>query len=859
MGTDFVSADKAGAHVFRNSRSRIVRVAWGCIIVASSAVASDVTYEYDSYGRLETATYRDGASVTATVIYEYDGNGNRTSATTSGVTRGSLSLTTPSYTAGEASGQRIVTVNVQRAGGSFGLARVNYATVNGSAVANGMSGDYVATSGTLTWEHGDVAAKSFAITILDDTEIESPESFSITLSAAIGAELSVPTNASVSIADDDRDIAPPVLPANPTFTEVTAFSAKANWTTATDNVGVTGYRYRVDASEWQTVGNVNLAVLTGLNSGTSYTFELQARDAAENWSVSRSGTFTTNYLTPGAPDQLSFSNVTATSATASWSTEPGVTGYQYRLDGGPWQDLGYVTSVALTGLTCGTSYSFEARATNAVGIWGPANFGVFTTVDNCPPDLPGAPNFFNITATSASANWTVATDNVGVTGYRYRLNGGGWNTSTNNSADLTGLTCATTYAVEVQARDAAANWSSSSSASFTTIDGCAPEVPGTPSVTNITANSATANWAAAYDNVGVTGYRYRLNAGAWQTPSNIPPANLAGLSCATPYTLDVQARDAVGNWGPSSSGSFTTPDGCAPGAPGTPTFTSVTATSVTASWGAASDTVGVTGYRYTLSNGTTQVLGNVTSVALTGLICYRNYTFAVQARDAAGNWGPSSSGSFTTSDGCAPSPPGTPTFSSITVTSATASWAAASDNVGVTGYQYRLNGGAWQPLGNVTSVGLSGLSVGTQYTLEIQARDAVGNWGPSVSNSFSTALPAITLPASYQFSSGGTAQFWLERDGDLWHNMSGGIGQDFGDWLSPKAGMSSLEVFATVQAGTCRGTFNVWLPFTNDRSWYAMHTATSGSTSCTVALQIRKIGTTTVLGTGTITARAHSV
>jgi hypothetical protein len=87
--------------------------------------------------------------------------------------------------------------------------------------------------------------------------------------------------------------------------------------------------------------------------------------------------------------------------------------------------------------------------------------------------------------------------------------------------------------------------------------------------------------------------------------------------------------------------------------------------------------------------------------------------------------------------------------------------------------------------------------------------------------------------------------------------MSGGIGEDFGDWLSPKSGMSSFEVLATVYSGTCRGTFNVWLPLTLDRSWYAINTGSSGTTvSCTVQLQIRRIGTTTVLDTGRINASA---
>lgn len=65
------------------------------------------------------------------------------------------------------------------------------------------------------------------------------------------------------------------------------------------------------------------------------------------------------------------------------------------------------------------------------------------------------------------------------------------------------------------------------------------------------------------------------------------------------------------------------------------------------------------------------------------------------------------------------SAPGTPTFSAITMTmtSATMSWMAASDHVGVTGYRYQINAGAWQTLGNIPTVGLTGL-VATTYDLD---------------------------------------------------------------------------------------------------------------------------------------------
>ncbi|MFI0087989.1 cellulase family glycosylhydrolase [Streptomyces bobili] len=78
----------------------------------------------------------------------------------------------------------------------------------------------------------------------------------------------------------------------------------------------------------------------------------------------------------------------------------------------------------------------------------------------------------------------------------------------------------------------------------------------------------------------------------------------------------------------------------APTAPGAPVASAVSATSATLTWGAATDNVGVSGYDVVrISGGTeTTVAASTTNTAtLTGLTAESAYTFAVYARDAAGN------------------------------------------------------------------------------------------------------------------------------------------------------------------------------------------------------------------------------
>ncbi|MGV9842569.1 cellulase family glycosylhydrolase [Streptomyces fungicidicus] len=101
----------------------------------------------------------------------------------------------------------------------------------------------------------------------------------------------------------------------------------------------------------------------------------------------------------------------------------------------------------------------------------------------------------------------------------------------------------------------------------------------------------------------------------------------------------------------SGSGGDTTP----PTAPGAPSASAVTASSARLTWGAATDANGVTGYDVVrISGGAESVVTSTgdTSATVTGLTAATSYTFAVYARDAAGNRSPrSATVTVTTSSG----------------------------------------------------------------------------------------------------------------------------------------------------------------------------------------------------------------
>lgn len=85
------------------------------------------------------------------------------------------------------------------------------------------------------------------------------------------------------------------------------------------------------------------------------------------------------------------------------------------------------------------------------------------------------------------------------------------------------------------------------------------------------------------------------------------------------------------------------------------------------------------------------------------------------------------------------------TISDLTPTSYTASWSAATDNVGVTGYEYRINEGSWVDVGNVLTTPISGRTPGASDDLDVRAYDAAGNRAEPISTTVTLGLFTIEI------------------------------------------------------------------------------------------------------------------
>lgn len=269
---------------------------------------------------------------------------------------------------------------------------------------------------------------------------------------------------------------------------------------------------------------------------------------------------------------------------------------------------------------------------------------------------------------------------------------------------------------------------------------------GTPGITSVARTSATAITItcnrALVDPVDVT-----YHAGA------APDVSTPVLDNAATPTLMRAETDMVAS---------STADTTAPVMTGSVSTANVTPTTATVSWAAATDAVGIARYEYSTNGGSTYTSAGMSlSAALTGLTASTAYALRVRAFDAAENVSNVITGTLNTSaapDTTAPTLAGSVTTSNVTATTATITWPAATDNVGVTRYEYSVNGGtSYTNAGTALSAALTGLTGSTTYQLRVRALDAAGNTSAVIQGSLITAVPpdvtAPTLAGAIQASS----------------------------------------------------------------------------------------------------------
>lgn len=480
-------------------------------------------------------------------------------------------------------------------------------------------------------------------------------------------------------------------------------------------------------------------------------------------------------ITSHAVSSTAWSEAKTGAGATSWSNAPalGIAGAAVKgFTAGNWVSFDVtklvttnsLVSLALTQDTTGTAVAFNAREAGP-GLAAQLLVDSEPLPDITPPTVPAS-----VTATASgqaespvTLAWAASTDDSGSVDHYVVLRDGrvidqvpG---STTSYADST-VAAATTYHFAVAAVDRVGNQSIASAvttaSTATTLDLTPPDSPEAASSIPTSSTTAVVTWEPTEDNVAVTAYEV-LRSNASTTDSAQVIATVTGTSTswtdsgllpASSYTYGIRAVDAAGNRGNlAGADTLTTPaaaaDTTAPSTPGSFSGTPLSGTSVSLTWGAATDDVGVVGY--VLQRGSIVVspgpTGTATNYTDTGLNPAATYTYTLYAEDAAGNLSvvPAST-SVSTPDTIAPTAPllsvGTVTSSEVDL-----SWTTATDNVGVAGYQI-YDGTTMLASTTATSFALAA-QPSTTYALTVRAVDAAGNVSAS-SNSAALTTPAPT-------------------------------------------------------------------------------------------------------------------
>jgi chitodextrinase len=490
------------------------------------------------------------------------------------------------------------------------------------------------------------------------------------------------------------DTQPPSAPTNLTPTSPNAGEVDLTWTASTDNTGVTGYQVErcqgTGCSNFiqiaVTGGSVTSWADLGLTPGTTYLYRVRAFDASGNesaYSATATATTAQDTTPPSAPGTLTATTASTTQINLSWgpaTDDVGVT--QYRVDrcqgvgcsnfSHRFQSETPVLTYSDTGLTPGTSYSYQVRALDAAGNQGPVSNTATAVTTAAASTLVASYSFdenTGSTVTDSSGNGNTGT----ISGATWTASGrfgpalvfNGTNAKV-TIPDATSLHLSTGMTLEAWVKPSAQNfiWSDAiyKGDDKYYLEGTSPSGPPAGAattagghVTALGSSSLPLNaWSfitATYDGTAIRLYvngslaSTAAASGAIQSSTN--PLQIGGNSLYSQYfqgAIDevrvynapltanqIQADMAIGINYPSATSGLTA--------------TAVSQSEVDLSWLPATDRIGVTGYRLERCQGA--ACTNFTQIATpagttyndTGLAANTTYTYRVRAVNTGGNAG----------------------------------------------------------------------------------------------------------------------------------------------------------------------------------------------------------------------------
>jgi chitodextrinase len=515
------------------------------------------------------------------------------------------------------------------------------------------STDNVGVTGYTVYRNGTILATVGGTTLAyTDTSVASATTYTYTVDAFDAAGNHSAQSSPVSITAPDWT--PPSTPTGLSANNG-AGTVVLSWNASTDNVGVTGYTvYRNGTTLATVAGSVLSYTDATVSPATIYSYTVDAFDAAGNHSAqSQPASVTTPAQTdttpPSTPTGLNVTAGPAGEVDLAWSAstdDVGVTGYTVYRNGTSIGTVnGSTLSYADKTVASVTTYTYTVDAYDAAGNHSPQSSPAsITTADWTPPSVPTGLSAVAASSSEIDLSWQASTDDVSVAGYNVYRNGS--LDATVGSGTLTyadtGLSDGVRYSYTVAAFDPAGNASAQSGpASATTPDVTPPTMPGGLTVTATSSTSVAIGWSASTDNVGVAGYDVYRDGAVLVTVGSSVLSYTDTVAMGSTHSYTVDAFDAAGNHSVTPAPITVTTPSTDTTPPTTPTGLTAIAPSfaqVNLSWNASTDNVGVAGYTV-YRNGAvlTTVAGGLLSYTDSTVVPATNYTYAVDAFDAAGN------------------------------------------------------------------------------------------------------------------------------------------------------------------------------------------------------------------------------
>jgi hypothetical protein len=427
---------------------------------------------------------------------------------------------------------------------------------------------------------------SFPTVLLSGTANDGSEAVTLPSVASTTARIMVEAadNYFFDISNADFTIsAPTVACGAPTALAVSAISATSATISFTGGTSATGYTVTtVPATTTYTV-TTSPVVLTGLITGTTYTVSVQSSCAGGAISTAATATFST---TPppvcNEATGFTFSNVTGTSATVSFTSPSAASNYFVTLlPGGATQTVTSPTA-SFTGLTPGTAYTVIVQTNCSAGgvATTSAQFGTTPANDECTAAvaLTVNPTCTTITGSVSGATQSLAPSSCSggastvaadvwysfvATSPLHRISATGAfdivvealsgscgtltsvacvdaNGSGTENLNLTGLTVGNTYYVRIFA------YTTNTAPIFGTFTLCIVPVCPAPTgltVSNLTATSATISFVGG---ASASNYTVTTSPATTTVTATASPVTLTGLTAGTAYTVSV-VSNCLGN------------------------------------------------------------------------------------------------------------------------------------------------------------------------------------------------------------------------------------------------------------------------------------------------------------------------